>query len=264
MPYAWSTYLEFASEAAWQAGRLTLGYFQTGIRPDTKSDDTPVTVADREAERLIRGLIAARYPEHAIVGEEYGMAGSEGASHRWFIDPIDGTKSFVRGVPLYGVLLGLEVDGRIEVGVACFPALGDLVAAATGLGCWWNGRRCRVSTETRLARATVAHTNTASYARYGKGAAWQALQQAVYYNAGWCDAYGYALVAAGRIEIALDPIMATWDCGPFPAILREAGGYFGDWQGNETIYGGEALATTPALLPQVLELWRPGAILGSE
>ncbi len=257
MTQDWSEFLEFATDAVWQAGRLTLGYFQTGVQPDLKSDDTPVTVADREAERLIRRLIAARYPDHAIVGEEYGAAGMERATHRWFIDPIDGTKSFVRGVPLYAVLLGLEVEGRVEVGVAGFPALGEMVAAATGSGCWWNGRRCRVSSETDLARATVAHTNTASYARCGKGAAWERLQQAVYYNAGWCDAYGYALVATGRVEIALDPIMAAWDCGPFPAILREAGGYFGDWQGNETIYAPEALATTPALLPAILPLLRP-------
>ncbi len=253
----WAAYLEFATEAAWQAGRLTLGYFQTGIHPDFKSDDTPVTVADREAEQLLRRLIATRYPGHAIVGEEFGLEGADWASHRWFIDPIDGTKSFVRGVPLYAVLLGLEVAGRVEVGVACFPALNEVVAAATGLGCWWNGRRCRVSAEKELSRAVVAHINTASFARLGRGAAWERLQQAVYYNAGWCDAYAYALVATGRVEVALDPIMAVWDCGPFPAILREAGGYFGDWQGRETIYAGEALATTPALLPAVLSLLHP-------
>lgn len=245
----------FAVETAWQAGRLTLGYYQTGLRPDFKADDSPVTLADKEAERFIRSRIEARFPDHAIVGEEFGVAETEGATHRWFIDPIDGTKSFMRGVPLYAVLIGLEIEGRIEVGACYFPALDEMVAAATGLGCWWNGRRARVSAETDLSRSIIAHIDTASFAKHGdKGAAWQRLQQASYYNAGWCDAYGYTLVATGRVEIALDPITNVWDCGPFPAIMREAGGYYGDWRGNETIHAGEALATNHHLLPQVLDL----------
>lgn len=246
-------FYEFAVETAWQAGRLTLGYYQTGLRTEFKADDTPVTVADRAAETLIRDRIMARFPDHAIVGEEYGVVESAGATYRWFVDPIDGTKSFMRGVPLYGVLLALEIEGQVEVGVACFPALNEVVSAATGLGCWWNGRRARVSAETDLSRSVVAHIDTASFGRYGdKGAAWERLQHASYYNAGWCDAYGYALVATGRVEVALDPIVNVWDCAPFPLILREAGGYCGDWHGNETIYAAEALATTHALLPQVL------------
>ena len=249
-------YLEFAIETAWQAGRMTLGHFQTGVRPDWKADDSPVTIADREAELLIKKRISERFPTHAIVGEEFGVQETAGASHRWFIDPIDGTKSFIRGVPLYGVLLGLEIEGRVEVGVACFPALNEIVAAATGEGCWWNGRRCRVSAETNLSRSVVAHIDAASFARISpaKGEAWERLSRASYYNAGWCDAYGYLLVATGRAEVMLDPIVNVWDCAPFPPILREAGGYFGDWQGNETIYAGESIATNQALLPHVLDL----------
>jgi myo-inositol-1(or 4)-monophosphatase len=248
-------FYDFAVETAWQAGRLTLGYYQTGLRPDFKADDSPVTLADKEAEQFIRSRIESRFPDHAIVGEEYGVAETEGATHRWFVDPIDGTKSFMRGVPLYAVLIGLEIEGRIEAGACYFPALDEMVSAATGLGCWWNGRRARVSAETDLSRSIIAHIDTASFAKYGdKGAAWQRLQQASYYNAGWCDAYGYALVATGRVEVALDPIVNAWDCGPFPVIMREAGGYYGDWQGNETMHAGEALATNWQLLPEVLAL----------
>ena len=249
-------YLPFITELIHDAGQLTLGYYQTGLRAEFKQDDSPVTIADREAEQLIRQRIEAAYPTHAIVGEEYGESNSAGASHRWFIDPIDGTKSFMRGVPLYGVLIGLEIDGRVEAGAAYFPALNELIAAESGAGCWWNGRPARVSAETDLSRSMVAHIDTASYERVSpqKGEAWRRLQQSSYYNAGWCDAYSYLLVATGRVEIALDPIMNSWDCGPFPVILREAGGYFGDWHGNETIHAEEALATNPALLPQVLAL----------
>ena len=248
------SYLDFAVETAYLAGRLTLGYFQTGLRPDMKADDTPVTAADRASEQLIRSRIERQYPDHAIVGEEYGATGHDDAEFRWFVDPIDGTKSFVRGVPLYAVLIGLEIAGKIEVGAAYFPALDEMVAAATGAGCWWNGRRARVSDVTNLRRATVSCSDVASFAAYGRGPAWERIQRETYFRAGWGDAYGYALVATGRIELMLDPIVADWDCGPFPVILREAGGYFGDWQGNETIYGKEALGVTQTLLPQVLAL----------
>lgn len=247
-------YLDFAVATAHEAGRLTLAHFQTGVRPDFKADDTPVTVADRLAEELIRQRIERQYPGHAIVGEEFGRKEIANASHRWFVDPIDGTKSFIRGVPLYGVLLGLEIAGTVEVGVAYFPALDDMIAAATGLGCWWNGRRARVSETSRLDRAFVGHADAPSFARHNRADAWARIQQATYYRAGWSDAYGHALVATGRLEIMLDPVMNAWDCGPFPPILAEAGGYFGDWAGNHTIYGGEALATTQALLPEVLAL----------
>jgi myo-inositol-1(or 4)-monophosphatase len=246
------SYLDFATETAYLAGRLTLGYYQTGLDVITKDDDTPVTAADRQAEALIRRRISARYPKHAIVGEEYGE--HDGDGHRWFIDPIDGTKAFARGVPLYAVLIGLEIDGRCEVGVAYFPALDEMLYAASGEGCYWNGRRAQVSTVESLAAATLGFTDVASFAKYGRAAAFGRLQAVCYDRRGWSDAFGYLLVATGRLELMLDPVMNPWDCAPFPVILREAGGYFGDWSGNETIYANEALATTRTLLPQVLEL----------
>ena len=246
-------YLDFAVETAYLAGRVTLGYFQTGLRPDLKADQTPVTAADRKAEEFIRGRIEARYPRHAIVGEEFGIKGVEGASHRWFVDPIDGTKSFLRGVPLYAVLIGLEIEGTVEVGVAYFPALDEMIAAASGEGCWWNGRRARVSDVRTLKEAAVAFTD-ADFARYGRAEAWERIKAATYYCAGWGDAYGHLLVATGRVELMLDPIMSSWDCAPFPPILQEAGGYFGDWQGNPIIHASEALSTTQTLLPEVLAL----------
>ena len=250
------TYLDFVTETAHLAGRLTLGYFQTGVRPDFKADDTPVTVADRQAEKLIRGRIEKQYPRHAIVGEEYGTKETEGTSHRWFIDPIDGTKSFLRGVPLYSVLIGLEIEGAIKVGVAYFPALDEMLAAASGEGCWWNGRRAHVSGVSSLKQAVVTFTDVVNFARYGRSKAWERIKQATYFRAGWGDAYGHLLVATGRAELMLDPIMNVWDCAPFPPILKEAGGYFGDWQGDSTIYGNEAMSTSQVLLSQVLALIR--------
>jgi histidinol-phosphatase len=247
-------YLEFATQTAYEAGRLTLGYFGTeAARPEFKADDTPVTVADREAERLIRARIGARYPKHAILGEEYGEEGSD-PDYRWIVDPIDGTKSFVRGVPLYGVLIGLQIEGVCEVGVAYFPAIDEMVCAATGEGSYRNGRRVKVSTTQSLAQGMACYTGAASFEEHGRREAWLRVVSAAGESRGWSDSYGHALVATGRAELMLDPIMDPWDCGPFPPILREAGGYFGDWSGNETIYAHEAVSTTQALLPEVLRL----------
>jgi histidinol-phosphatase len=251
-------YLDFARQVAFEAGRLTLGYFQAGVRADFKADDTPVTVADRRAEELIRAAIGRRYPSHRIVGEEFGAGDGKPDAPCWYIDPIDGTKSFIRGVPLYGVLLGLEVAGRVEVGVAYFPALDEMVSAASGLGCFLNGRRCRVLETDSLARSIVSFTDAGSFEQYDRGREWQRILEASWYRVGWSDAYGHALVASGRLELMLDPVVKPWDCGPFPVILREAGGYFGDWSGNETIHAGEAISTTATLLPEVLR------VLGSE
>jgi histidinol-phosphatase len=248
-------YLELGVQTAYEAGRLTLGYFGTeAARPEFKADDTPVTVADREAERLIRDRISARYPTHAIMGEEYGAVDGTDPDYRWIVDPIDGTKSFVRGVPLYGVLIGLEIEGVCEVGVAYFPALDEMVCAASGEGCYRNGRRAHVSSTRSLAQGIASFTDAASFEEHGRARAWRRLLSTAGGNRGWSDAYGHALVATGRVELMLDPVMNPWDCGPFPPILREAGGYFGDWSGNETIYANEAISTTTTLLPEVLGL----------
>jgi histidinol-phosphatase len=246
--------LDFAVETAYLAGRLTLGYFRTGLRPELKRDGSPVTAADRQAEQLVRRRIEQQYPSHAIVGEELGTQGTADTTHRWFIDPIDGTRSFVCGVPLYAVLLGLEIEGTAQVGVAYFPALDEMLCAATGEGCYWNNRRAEVSTVSNLKQAVVAFADPASFVRYGRGAVWERIQEATYYRAGWSDAFGYLLVATGRVELMLDPVMSPWDSAPFLPILQEAGGYFGDWQGNPGIHSGEALATTRVLLPEVLAL----------
>jgi myo-inositol-1(or 4)-monophosphatase len=245
-------FLEFISDTAVLAGRLTLGYFGTGVLAEFKSDRSPVTIADRKAEELIRSRIEKAYPTHEIVGEEFGGDQTASASHRWFIDPIDGTKSFMRGVPLYSVLIGLEIEGRVEVGAVYFPALDELLAAASGLGCWWNGRRAYVSQVASLSQAFFTTTSVQPFMRHGCREVFDRLAERCYYQTGWTDAYGYLAVATGRAELMVDAAMAVWDCAPFPPIFREAGGYFGDWQGSETIYAGHALATTQALLPEVL------------
>ncbi|MBW7916877.1 MAG: histidinol phosphate phosphatase [Trueperaceae bacterium] len=246
-------FLDTCVRTAHEAGRLTLGYFGTDPEAEFKADDSPVTQADRAAEELIRARLEAAYPDHGLVGEEWGVA-RESAPLKWYIDPIDGTKSFMRGVPLYAVLLGLEEEGEPVVGAAYFPALGEMLYAAKGLGAHLNGRRVRVRDTPTLARSFVSFTDAASFAPHGRAAAWERIAAASYYRVGWSDAYGHALVASGRLELMLDPVLNPYDAGPFGVILPEAGGYFGDWSGRPGIHGGEGLSTSLRLLPEVLAL----------
>ncbi len=247
------TLLEFALDAAWQAGRITLGYFQANVQVERKADSSPVTVADRESERKLRELIGRYWPEHGIIGEEYGQAGNA-ADYTWIIDPIDGTKSFIQGVPLYGVLIGLTKGQAPVVGVAHFPALNETVYAARGEGCHWNGRRVHVSTVSEISRAVLIGSEVIIAGNPAKSEAWQRLAHAVYIRRTWGDAYGYALVATGRAEIMVDAAMHVWDCAPFATILEEAGGTFTDWAGTPTIYGPDSFATNGLLFDQVMAL----------
>jgi histidinol phosphatase-like enzyme (inositol monophosphatase family) len=242
--------LDFAQELAWQAGRLTLSYFGTGVTPELKADQSPVTIADRQAEQRLRALIQARFPEHGMLGEEYGEH-NPGARYRWILDPIDGTKSFVQGVPLYGVLIGLERDGQAVLGVCYLPALNEMVAAAQGHGCTLNGRRAQVSSVAQLDQAVLLCSDAESFAAEGRAASFDALRRRVRFTRSWGDCYGHILVATGRAEIMLDPIMNAWDCAPLLPILQEAGGTFTDWRGTPTIHGGSAISTNGLLLDAV-------------
>jgi histidinol-phosphatase len=248
-----AAYLDFAVEITWKAGRLTLAHFQTGVRAEYKEDESEVTVADKEAEKFLRREIGRKYPDHDVVGEEYG-GGQSGAGIRWILDPIDGTQAFVRGVPLYATLVGLEIEGDVKAGAVYFPALDEMLSAAEGTGCFWNGKRTKVSEVSSLEKSIACFTQTANFERGNRSGEWARIQRSVLACRGWSDAYGHALVATGRAEIMLDPLMNPWDCAPFIPILREAGGYFGDWSGNETIYAGEAISANRAVLPEFLRL----------
>ena len=248
-------YLAFALQVAVDAGRVALEHYQTGVAVELKADASPVTRADRGAEQVIRQAIARRYPDHAVVGEEYGADGRASA-FRWIVDPIDGTKSFIRGVPLFGVLVALEIDGRAEVGVCHMPALGETVAAATGLGCTWNGRTARVSTVDALGDATVVYSDGRMLSRR-LGPRWSRWETEAGLLRSWGDCYGHCLVATGRADVMLDPVMNAWDCAALLPIVREAGGRFSDWTGVERIDGGDAVSTNAALSAHVLELLRP-------
>ena len=245
--------LDFAVEAAREAGGITLEYFQTALTPERKPDRTLVTAADRQAEERLRALIRQAYPDHGILGEEFGEERSR-SGWTWIIDPLDGTASFVHGVPLFGVLLGLEMDGEVVLGVANFPSLGELVSAGRGMGCSWNGRRAAVSSVDDLKEALLLYTDGASFEPHGREAAFRRLVAATRMHRSWGDCYGHILVATGRAEVMLDPIMNVWDCAALLPILQEAGGTFTDWEGRPTIRGGNAISTNQRLFDQVMRI----------
>ena len=251
--------LEAAREFAAEAGGITLNYFGGVVDAEDKHDGSPVTVADREAERKIRERVAQRFPDHGVLGEEYPPT-NEGARVRWILDPIDGTRSFMRGVPLYGVLIGVEVDGRPVVGVAHFPALGEMVSAGTGVGCYLNENPCAVSQVETLERSLVTTTDVERILGMPQGAGWRRLQQGAAFSRTWGDCYGHILVATGRSEIHVDPLLSAWDAGPLLTILEEAGGRFTSLEGEATIHGGSGVATNGLLHEAVLQTLRTGEL----
>ncbi|MGV3526356.1 MAG: inositol monophosphatase family protein [Candidatus Sericytochromatia bacterium] len=244
-----SSWLSHAVELAQKAGQMALADFR---RPDLairwKADHSPVTDTDQQIEAWLREQLQLRHPAHTILGEEEG--GELGAEWTWVLDPIDGTRSFARGIPIFGVQLALLYQLEPVLGVIHLPALGETVAAAQGLGCRFNGQPCRVSQEGKLARALV-HLHEQPLVQDRSPQLWDWLQGAQLQR-NWGDCYSFVLVATGRAEAALDPRMQLWDSAPLPILLREAGGVFVDWAGQPTVHTGSAVAVNQALAPELL------------
>jgi histidinol phosphatase-like enzyme (inositol monophosphatase family) len=247
--------LGFAARLAREAGEITQRHFKGSFAAEKKADNSFVTIADREAERFLRASIEQAFPDDGILGEEEGEKIGT-SQRRWIIDPVDGTYSFVHGVPLYAVLLGLEIDGESVLGAVNLPALKELVYAARGLGCFWNGEPARVSATKSLSEALLLATDFGTAEQYGFGRAAETLQRQVSARRTWGDAYGHVLVATGRADIMLDPVMNVWDCAALLPLLEEAGGTFTNWQGEKTIHGGSAISTNGVLFDAVMETIR--------
>jgi histidinol phosphatase-like enzyme (inositol monophosphatase family) len=252
--------LEYARSIAQAAGKHTLRYFYEAEKliVERKSDESPVTIADKETEQLLRQRIAERFPDDAVLGEEFPNTGGT-SGFRWFLDPIDGTTSFIHGVPLYSTLIGLEQEGQCVGGVIALPALHELVWAGIGLGAWHEtsrreSKRCRVSQCTKLSEATFITSEVLTFNKCNRRAAYDQLETHVRLTRTWGDAYGYALIATGRADVMVDPIMSEWDAAPLLVILEESGGRFTDWQGKPTIFGKEGVATNGVLHESVLAL----------
>ncbi|MHA2144604.1 MAG: inositol monophosphatase family protein [Candidatus Thorarchaeota archaeon] len=247
-------YLAFIVDVASEAGKITMEYFLKDIEFDIKSDDTPVTIADRLTEEYIRKRIEEEYPSHSILGEEAGETKGD-SSFRWIIDPIDGTQSFIRGVPQYTVLIALEHEGVPEVGVIHNPPLKETVSAAIGIGAFYNGKSCHVSSTSRLEDAWVQVTDFADLSRRRLEFTQRLLSKA-YSCRTWGDAYGYLLVATGRVDVMIDPIMNIWDIAPLQPIITESGGVFTDLDGKQNALGTSSLACNLSLHEEIMSIMK--------
>lgn len=237
-----SLLLQAAADVAELAARVAMQWYGKHIAVETKGDGSPVTIADREAERTAREWLTKHFPQDGLQGEEFGIE-REGASRRWILDPIDGTKAFVRGVPLWGTLVACCEGETVLAGAACFPVVDELVVAATGEGCWWNGRRAKVSDVSSLEKSTLLITDDRFLGRPRRAEQWQTLAAQTDVVRTWGDCYGYLLVATGRAEIMVDDIVNPWDAAALLPVITEAGGAFTSWAGVTTAFGGDLIAT---------------------
>ncbi len=242
--------MQAALDCAEAAGAVALRHWRARLDVELKADGSPVTVADREAERRAREWIVERFPRDGILGEEFGLERPD-ARRRWVLDPIDGTITFVRGVPLWGTLVAVVEEGRVLAGAAVFPALAERLCAAPGEGCWANGARARVSDVAALADATVLATEERFRRHAARAARWRALADASRVVRSWGDCYGYLLVATGRAEVMVDDALAVWDAAALQPLIEEAGGVFTDWTGRRAALVGDAIATNAALAETV-------------
>lgn len=225
-------------------------YGHRGLAVESKEDQSPVTAADRGAEKLMRDLINKRYPEHGIIGEEFGSE-RENAEFVWVLDPIDGTKSFITGVPLWGTLIALLHQGQPILGCIHQPVLGQLVLG-DGTTTTLNGRPTRVRACSRLADATLLTSDPINPGKYQKGAAWSALERKVKLTRTWGDCYGYLLVATGFADVMVDPIMNPWDIAALVPVIRGAGGIITNWQGGAPYPAESTIAAAPELHAEVI------------
>ena len=244
------SYLEAVVELARVAGDFAMSHYGRTLTVDVKHDGSPVTIADRGAEERARAWIEKRFPDDGILGEEFGDVRPT-ARRRWILDPIDGTKSFIRRVPLWGTLVAVTEGESVLAGCAYFPAVAETVAAAAGEGCFWNGTRCSVSSTATIAEATIVTTDERFEERPERARAWRRLASQASVSRTWGDCYGYLLLATGRADVMVDNVVAPWDAAALYPIVTEAGGSFTDWSGSATAFGGDIIATNSALAKPV-------------
>lgn len=246
-----SDILAVARKAAVAGGKRALKYFRTDLKVIRKLDHSPVTRADRESEKVIRSILERTFTGHQLCGEEYGWKKNVIAHFKWWIDPVDGTRSFIRGMPLWGTLLALEAGDEIVAGVIYHPALKVCIWAARGLGCYANGRRVHVSKITDLRKGTIAYGGLRLF-KPSKARNLMKIASSCYDDRGYGDCYGHTLVILGQAEAMLDPVVEPYDVAAIKICVEEAGGRFTDFGGKATHYSGNAISSNGLVHQKVL------------
>ncbi|MFC1584145.1 inositol monophosphatase family protein [Fibrobacterota bacterium] len=238
------------------AKREIMKYYQTELKVEVKPDQSPLTIADKKAEEIMRRVIDEHTPSYSVIGEECGGKLGE-TPHQWVIDPIDGTKSFIHGVPLFGTLLALLKDGEPVMGLIGFPALNITVWAVKEQGCFIDDAPCRVSQIGDLPGATLLDGSATTMENMGLAKPWRELRSKSLLARGWGDCFGYLLVASGRAEVMVDPIVEIWDMAPMAVIIPEAGGTFTSLKGGDYLSDRSGLATNGLLHQEVVDTFAP-------
>ncbi len=246
--------LDFACKTAKAAGECTLKYFKKNVEIISKSDNSPVTIADREAELLMRKMIQEKFPDHGILGEEFERHNKD-AEVQWILDPIDGTVGFIHGIPLYTNLIGITVKNEPVIGVINAPCLNEMVYAAKGKGAFLNGNKTTVRKTTELKNASLMTSDVQYFNEYGYKNSFEELLKKVKTHRTWGDAYGHLMVASGRADVMLDPVLNIWDAAALLPVINEAGGSFTDLTGNSRIDGGNGFSCPPELKQELLDIF---------
>jgi histidinol-phosphatase len=258
---AWRTRYDLAIDAAQQAGKLAMGYFDRPLDVEWKSNQSPVTIADREAEHLLRSRLLGHFPEDGFLGEESGETRGD-SGFRWIIDPIDGTRSFVRGIPLWATLVGLEYRGEQIAGVTYLPALSQTFRALRGDGAYRDERRIRVSDIGDLRESQVFYSGLNWFIAGGWRDGFLDLCSRTQRQRGFGDFYGFVLVAQGSGELMVEYGVHSWDVAALKPLIEEAGGQCTDWDGTPTIYRPDILASNGKLHQVTLDLLRANRAAG--
>lgn len=248
-------FIPFVRELAAVSSAVIRQYYLAGMQVQTKADATPVTVADRRAEEVMRALIMQRYPDHGIVGEEYGEHQPQ-ARYRWVLDPIDGTKAFVANCYIFGTLIALVRDGRPILGAIASPLVGH-VLLGSGDEAWVGEQRMRVRPCARIEDAVLLTTDHWDVFRHRNGAAFEALSKRARIYRSWGDCHGYFQLATGGADIMLDPVLSLWDIMALVPVIEGAGGRITDWQGRDPVGADSLIATGGALHDEVVRLLNP-------
>lgn len=246
-------YLDFAIKAVKRSEDITVKYFDGKIKHKVKKNNTPVTIADLKCEDHLLRKIKKKFPGHSIYSEERGVK-DKSSEFRWFIDPIDGTKNFMRGIPFWGTLLALEYQGEIVMGVISMPAVNEFVYAAKDMGCIYNDKKAKVSKIKKLPETYLIHGGLEYITKQYYRENFFDLAGTAYYSRGFGDCHGHSFIINGRADVMFDPFVSPYDVAPIKICIEEAGGMFTDINGDKTIYGGNAVVTNGRLHDEVLKI----------
>jgi histidinol phosphatase-like enzyme (inositol monophosphatase family) len=245
--------LEEATDIAERASNIALSYFRQAILIEMKENHTPVTIADKKTEEMIRHELKKAFPTHGILGEEFGEE-PHNSDFVWTIDPIDGTRSFIRGIPLFGTLVGLLEKGEPVVGIMVLPALDETYVAAKGMGAFCDGVQLHVSATRSIESALVSCGDTSCFEAEGKKDYLMSLIEKADLVRGYTDCFGHSLVMRGAVDAMIDPTVSIWDIAPIACLVKEAGGEYFTFDGEETVRGKSFITCTAALKPELLKL----------